>query len=96
MYISNSSTTKNGGYVCYHHTGPNLPSKTENVNCNHLGKYVIIYNERNKSASNNPTGYSSFAILELCDVQVFGKFMYRFYFALQLKNELTFYFLVVI
>jgi hypothetical protein len=47
LYISNSSITKIDGYLCYHHKGPQLSSELQNVNYNHLGQYVIIYNERN-------------------------------------------------
>ena len=72
MYISNSSTTKTDGHLCYHDKGPNLPSVYQNVHCNHLGKHVIFYNERDE-AGNNPAGYSSFAIVELCKVIINGK-----------------------
>jgi len=72
LYISNSSTTKTDGYLCYHHEGPDLPSELQNVNCNHLGQYVIIYNERNETSDYNPPGYSSESMLELCEVEVYG------------------------
>ena len=73
LYISNSSTSKTDGHLCYHHTGTTLPSVFQIVNCNHLGQYVIIYNERNKSG-NNPAGYSPEAIIELCNVEVNGEY----------------------
>ena len=71
LYVSNSSVSKTDGHLCYHHTGPGLPSKLQNVNCNYLGKHVIFYNERDKD--NIPTGYSDSALLELCHVEVYGK-----------------------
>ena len=72
MYISNSSTSKTDGHLCYHHTGRTLPAVYQNVTCNHLGQYVIFYNERDEGG-NNPAGYSPEAIIELCNVEVNGK-----------------------
>ena len=72
LYISNSSITKTDGYLCYHHTGPGLPSNLDNVTCNHIGQYVIIYNERNETSFYNPPGYSNESMLELCEVEVYG------------------------
>jgi len=62
---------KNWWYLCYHHTGPYIPSVYQNVNCNHLGQYVIIYNER-KETSDYPSRYSDILVLELCYVQIYG------------------------
>jgi hypothetical protein len=76
LYVSNSSTTKNDGYLCYHHEGPEIPPVIQNVNCNYLGQYVIFYNERNETASLNPPGYGSLAILELCYIEIKGKYIY--------------------
>ena len=76
LYVGNSSTTKNDGYLCYHHEGPEIPPVIQNVNCNYLGQYVIFYNERNETASLNPPGYGSLAILELCYIEIKGKYIY--------------------
>jgi len=75
LHISNSSTSKSDGYLCYHHEGPGLPSVYQDVNCNHLGQYVIIYNERDEGG-NNLAGYSTEAMLLLCHVEVNGKQTY--------------------
>jgi len=72
LYISNSSTTKNDGYLCYHHKESDLPSILQNVTCNHLGHYAIIFNARNETSDYNPPGYSDVAILELCEVEIYG------------------------
>ena len=73
LYVSNSSISKTDGYLCYHDEGPELPSKLQDRNCNHLGQYVIIYNERNETSSFHPAGYSPKAVLELCEVEIYGK-----------------------
>jgi len=73
LYVSNSSISKTDGYLCYHDEGPGLPSVYQDRNCNHLGQYVIIYNERNVTSSYNPAGYSPKAVLELCEVEIYGK-----------------------
>ena len=72
LYVSNSSVSKTDGHLCYHHTGSTLPDKLQDVNCNHLGKNVIFYNERDKD--NIPTGYSDIAMLELCHVEIYGNY----------------------
>jgi hypothetical protein len=72
LYVSNSTTSKNDGFLCYHHSESGPSSAHQNRTCNHLGKHVIIYNERNKGG-NNPAGYTTFAILELCKVIINGK-----------------------
>lgn len=70
LYISNSSTTKTDDNLCYHHEGPGLRSKLQNVNCNRLGQYIIIYNEQNETTDYYPPGYSNVSMLELCEVEV--------------------------
>jgi hypothetical protein len=73
VYISNSSESKTDGHLCYHDIGPKLPtSMLLNITCNHLGQYVIFYNERDEDG-NNQQGYSNEAIIELCHVEVNGK-----------------------
>jgi hypothetical protein len=73
LFVSNSSTSKTDGYLCYHHTGTTLPAVFQNVKCNHLGQYVIFYNERDK-LGNNPAGYSNEVLIELCNVEVNGMY----------------------
>ena len=73
LYVSNSSISKTDGYLCYHDEGPGLPSVYQDRYCNHLGQYVIIYNERNETSSFNPARYSPKAVLELCEVEIYGK-----------------------
>jgi len=75
LYVSNSSTSKTDGHLCFHHTGAGLPSAYQDRYCNHLGQYVIIYNERNGTKV-YPNKYSERALLELCKVRIFGKCKY--------------------
>ena len=75
LYVSNSSISKTDGYLCYHHEGPGLPLTYQDVNCNHLGQHVIIYNERNNAVT-YPATYSTYTMLELCKVSIYGKYKY--------------------
>jgi hypothetical protein len=54
MPSSMYQNAKTDGHLCYHHTGPSLTSIHQNVNCDHLGKHVIFYNERDQIPANNP------------------------------------------
>ena len=76
MYVSNSSISKTDGYLCYHHEGPGLPSAYQDVNCNHLGQYAIIYNEKNETVRYPGTWENNFSIIELCKVRIYGKYNY--------------------
>jgi hypothetical protein len=76
LYVSNSSISKTDGYLCYQHEGPGLPLAYQDVNCNHLGQYVIIYNERNKTLNYPDTWFTDFVLLELCKVRIYGKYNY--------------------
>lgn len=71
LYVSNSSISKTNGDLCYHHEGTVPTSPYKNVTCNFLGNQVIFYNAR--EVGNIPGGYSDFAIVELCHVEVYGK-----------------------
>ena len=75
MYVSNSSISKTDGHLCYHHERPEIVSAYQDRNCNHLGQYVIIYNERSKTV-NYPDINNAHAILELCKVRIYGKCNY--------------------
>jgi hypothetical protein len=65
--------------ILYHHTGTTFPSMNQTVDCNVLGQYIVIYNERNRTASDNTPGYSDNAWLELCDVYVLVSALTSFY-----------------
>lgn len=71
--------TKTDGYLCFHDKGPTPPNKLQTVPCSHLGQNVIIYNTRNESGI-NPAGYSDEAIIELCNVEIYGKWTCLFVF----------------
>ncbi|XP_061190710.1 multiple epidermal growth factor-like domains protein 10 [Saccostrea echinata] len=72
LYVSNS-TDRHHGSLCYHdqQNRPGYPTPTMTLQCNTWGRYVIIYNERNPEFT-YPTFYSNMAILELCEVEVYG------------------------
>ncbi|XP_062589300.1 multiple epidermal growth factor-like domains protein 10, partial [Saccostrea cucullata] len=72
LYIA-KDIRKNHGEQYYHEiqTGQNSPSPNMTIECNTLGRYVILYNERDPKVS-YPDFYSKIAILELCEVEVYG------------------------
>ena len=50
--------------MCFHDKQAGRPSTLQNITCNYAGRYVVIYNKRHKRKE---------AILELCEVEVYGK-----------------------
>lgn len=73
LYISNS-TNPNNESLCYHRlqNGTNSPPSVMSIQCEMIGRYVTIYNERLPEQT-YPDYYSSTAELELCEVEVYGK-----------------------
>ncbi|XP_062597115.1 uncharacterized protein LOC134258580 [Saccostrea cucullata] len=72
LYISNV-TDRHKGKLCYHALTerPGYPTPVMALTCDTWGRYVIIYNERNPEVT-YPPFYSNIAILELCEVEVYG------------------------
>jgi hypothetical protein len=66
IYISDTFNEHhpNSGRLCYHDQQNGNPSTLQNITCAYPGQYVVIYNERN----------SPEVFLELCEVEVYGKF----------------------
>ncbi|XP_065925748.1 multiple epidermal growth factor-like domains protein 10 isoform X2 [Magallana gigas] len=72
IYVSNT-TDKSDGKLCYKDNSFNrstIPA-VFNTTCFVHGQYIIYYNER-LSGVNYPSGYSSYAYNELCEVEVYG------------------------
>ncbi|XP_065925855.1 protein draper-like isoform X2 [Magallana gigas] len=72
IYVSNT-TDKLEGKLCYkdrNFTRSTIPA-VFNTTCFVHGQYVIYYNER-LSGVTYPSGYSDYAINELCEVEVYG------------------------
>ena len=65
IYISDTFNEQhpNRGRLCYHHKQTTNPNKLQNKTCTDRGRYVVIYNQRKKPE----------AVLELCEVEVYGK-----------------------
>lgn len=66
IYISTGPSNWKNGTPCYKDTTPGYPSSISNVTCVGYGRYVTI--------SNDHYHEGEAAILELCEVQVFGMF----------------------
>ncbi|XP_069127380.1 receptor-type tyrosine-protein phosphatase alpha-like isoform X2 [Argopecten irradians] len=72
LYVSNSTTIPPQGTLCYEDnssvwTGVSLNPTHE---CPSVGRYVIVYNKRETPKTRD--WYDDYAVLELCEVQVFG------------------------
>jgi hypothetical protein len=52
------------GHLCFQDQRNGKPKTLQNIICNYPGRYVVIYNKRHKGKK---------AILELCEVEVYGK-----------------------
>lgn len=69
-----NTTIKEDGVLCNHDTNftaASIPS-TMNISCDILGRYVIYYNSRKNLLFNNHE-YSPKVLINLCEVEVYGK-----------------------
>lgn len=72
LYVSNT-TSKEDGHLCYEDT-TGRPLVDQNITCSIYGRYVIYYNERNQNV--NRLYYSQYAFNELCEVEIYGKYLH--------------------
>ena len=68
IYISDTFNEHhpNRGRLCYHDQQNGYANTLQNITCDYPGRYVVIYNKRHRPH----------AILELCEVEVYGKINY--------------------
>ncbi|XP_069128373.1 uncharacterized protein [Argopecten irradians] len=72
LYVSNTSSTPLDGVLCY----KDMSSTEADVQlivthqCPYIGRYVTVYNSRNTLTRYD--WYDNYAVLELCEVQVWG------------------------
>lgn len=72
VYVSNT-TDKEEASICFYDNELYTPSTIPEIltlNCTMHGRYVIYYNERKQD---QPSYYSPFAFVELCEFEVYGK-----------------------
>ncbi|XP_033745467.1 receptor-type tyrosine-protein phosphatase epsilon-like isoform X2 [Pecten maximus] len=72
LYVSNTTNTPTDGVPCFQDTSSTKSAVQLVVThqCPYVGRYVTVYNYRNNPKRYN--WYSDYAILELCEVQVYG------------------------
>ncbi|XP_061188715.1 multiple epidermal growth factor-like domains protein 10 [Saccostrea echinata] len=72
LYISNSTdfSLLQEAYLCYNHTGPDLPDLNVTGVCATFGRYVIFYNERVPGVTY--PGNQLYTYTQLCEVIVHG------------------------
>lgn len=89
IYISNT-TNKLEGTLCYKDddfTRSTIPAIFKTT-CFVHGQYVIYYNER-LPGTIYPTGYSMYALYDLCEVEVYGKQFNVYSFVCHISLSIT-------
>lgn len=92
VYISNT-TNKEDGILCFRdtkYTKTTIPNPI-NITCPFHGRYVIYYN--NRTHFPYPVGYSNKTGSDLCEVEVYGKFLLysNFFFSCTTSFNLIFH-----
>ncbi|XP_069128375.1 multiple epidermal growth factor-like domains protein 10 [Argopecten irradians] len=72
LYVSNSTTSPQDGVLCFEDMSRTRDEVQMVVThqCPYVGQYVTVYNYRNNPKRHG--WYDNFAVLELCEVQVWG------------------------
>ena len=85
VYISDTPDWKTGT-LCYQHDINEPVENSVSIDCFTTGRYVTIYNSRNGSLFST---LSSFAYINMCEVNITGKFFdYNLTFQLYVKNHI--------
>uniref|UniRef100_K1PD74 Multiple epidermal growth factor-like domains 6 n=1 Tax=Magallana gigas TaxID=29159 RepID=K1PD74_MAGGI len=71
VYVSDNSTHFRNGHLCFHHNASSLPALILEFQCRVHGRYFTFYNERRQDVK-YPEAYSTYAIVELCEVEILG------------------------
>lgn len=71
VYVSDNSTHFRNGHLCFHHNALSLPALILEFQCRVHGRYFTFYNERRQDVK-YPEAYSTYAIVELCEVEILG------------------------
>lgn len=74
VYVSDNSTHFRKGHLCFHHNASSLPALILEFQCRVHGRYFTFYNERRQEVK-YPEAYSTYAIVELREVEILGKWI---------------------
>lgn len=79
LYVSNTTEISEEN-LCFKDTSftANTIPPVFTTTCPVRGQYVIVYNERLPSET-YPDGYSKYAFLDLCEVEVYGKYQFHMF-----------------
>ncbi|XP_076072681.1 uncharacterized protein LOC143044513 isoform X1 [Mytilus galloprovincialis] len=72
LYVTNTSTIPPDGYLCYEDPDPGLPSITQTIPCNQLGRYVIYYDDTGSLERVGNFTRPDGPVVELCYVAIYG------------------------
>ena len=76
VYVFNESSyvppTNGPGYTVFTQDTATCPNRVMNITVNKLTKGVALFNAKDPSSNSTCEGYTTFATIEVCEVQVMG------------------------
>ena len=86
VYVFNESSfvppTNGSGYTIFTHDNTTCPNRVMNITVNKLTQGVALFNAKDPSSISTCEGYTTFATIEVCEVQVMGNVIDAIYVSL--------------